>query len=91
MPPMRRFNRVYWPKVYWEPPITTPHRHQPPLITIYSKPTKPPKSSTEPLDSREESQYRPRFLPIDRAGKPQNLPGGIGLLGLTEPITGKIS
>jgi hypothetical protein len=97
MPPIRRSNRVPRPKVYWEPPISTPRRQQPPLFTIYTDPpelntdppepilgTQPPEPSlgTRPLDSREESQYQPRFLPRDRAGKPQNLPRDLGPLQL---------
>jgi hypothetical protein len=91
MPPIRRSDRVPRPKVYWEPPITTPRRNQPLLFTISTDPpesdTKRPESNTkpldalgiqppepllgnEPLDSREESQYQPGFLPKDRAGKP---------------------
>jgi hypothetical protein len=46
--------------------------------------TQPPEPllGSEPLDSREESQYQPRFLPRDRAGKPQNLPRDLGPLQL---------
>jgi hypothetical protein len=48
MPPIRRSDRVPRPKVYWEPPITSPRRRHQPLFTIH---TDPPEFNTDLLES----------------------------------------
>src|SRR5436189_5855177 len=42
MPPIRWSNRVPKPRDYWDPPISSTRRRQPPSFTIYTEPPEDP-------------------------------------------------
>jgi hypothetical protein len=81
--PIRRSNRPPKPKIYWEPPITTPYKRQlQPCITMpLGMP--PPMPPGMPLPMPPGTPLpMPQFTPINRPGRPQNLPHSLEPLQL---------